>query len=101
MRDFVQITDEGETMVLDIADPASDPEREYINKDLAAKVMFDLGPKLQKIVVLQKLEGWSSHDLAKRFGISAGLVKYRLFRARAVLRQRMEILSNVPSAPLP
>ncbi len=100
MQDTVQITEDGDALVMELPDPSSNPEREYIHKELASKVMFELGPKLEKIVLLQKLEGWTSHELAEQFGISAGLVKYRLFRARAILREKMELLTQVPSAPV-
>ena len=84
---------------MELRDLRPDPEREYLTKELAAKAMEALNPTLQNTFILQKGEGWTSRELAKAMDITPELVKSRIFRARARLRQRILQLAK-PTASM-
>ena len=76
-----------------IRDSRADPEREYIARELAAKVFNGLNPNLRNTFILHKAEGWTHPELAKTLGIDAHTVKSRIFRARVRLRQQLRSLT--------
>ncbi len=82
----------------EIADVRQDPERQYISKELAAKVFRGLNPSLQDTFILQKAEGWTNRELAQALGITVSTVKSRIFRARVRLRQQLLALAEAQPA---
>lgn len=93
IQDTVHITEDGDTLRLDVRDPATNPEREYMNKELAAKALEELSPPLKAIFLLHKIEGWTNNEMAEKFGLPSQRVKHRVFRARTILRKKLENLS--------
>jgi RNA polymerase sigma-70 factor (ECF subfamily) len=87
-------------MKTELRDLRADPERQYLTKELAAKVFDALPPTLKYTFLLQKGEGWTSRELAKNLDITAETVKSRIFRARVRMRQRLLALSNTESMAL-
>lgn len=83
-----------------IRDSRADPEREYIARELTAKVFNGLNPNLRDTFILHKREGWTHPELAKTFGIDAHAVKSRIFRARVRLRQELQSLTHRESMAL-
>lgn len=84
----------------ELRDLRADPERQYLTKELATKVLDGLHPTLKHTFILQKREGWTSRELADAFGITPELVKSRIFRARVRLRQRLLDLAKPESMVL-
>lgn len=84
----------------ELRDLRADPERQYVTKDLAAKVLEALHPTLKYTFILQKGEGWTSRELANAMDITPQLVKSRVFRARVKLRQRLLALAKPESMAL-
>lgn len=78
----------------------ADPERHYLTKELAAKVLDALTPTLRCTFILQKGEGWTSCEVAQALDTTAETVKSRTFRARAKLRERLLALSKTESIAL-
>lgn len=72
----------------------ADPERQYLTKELAARVLDALQPTLKYTFILQKVEGWTSRELAEALDITPETVKSRIFRARVRLRQELLALAN-------
>ncbi|MGH9741755.1 MAG: RNA polymerase sigma factor [Candidatus Acidiferrum sp.] len=73
----------------EVRDLHPDPERQYLTKELAGKVLEALQPKLKYTFILQKSEGWTNRELAKALNITPETVKSRIFRARVRLRERL------------
>ena len=96
-RDTHESDDEAHTFP-EVEDARQDPEREYMNKELATKVFRGLNPSLQDTFILQKAEGWTNRELAQALGITVSTVKSRIFRARARLRQQLLVLTE--SSPI-
>jgi RNA polymerase sigma-70 factor, ECF subfamily len=84
----------------EISDLHADPERQYITKELVAKVLDALQPTLKYTFVLQKGEGWTSRELAEALDITPETVKSRIFRARVRLRQELLMLTKPNSMAL-
>ncbi len=78
----------------EIEDHRQNHEREYINRELAAKALQCLNPSLRNTFVLQKAEGWTNRELARAMGITVETVKSRVFRARTRSRRRLEMLAR-------
>jgi RNA polymerase sigma-70 factor, ECF subfamily len=81
----------------EIEDHRQNHEREYINRELAAKALQCLNPSLRHTFVLQKAEGWTNRELARAMGITVETVKSRVFRARTRSRRRLELLTRAGS----
>lgn len=81
----------------ELLDLYADPERQYLTKELAAKVLDALTPTLRCTFILQKGEGWTSCEVAQALDTTAGIVKSRIFRARVKLRERLLALSKTKS----
>lgn len=75
--------------VLEIKDDRPDPERRYINSELAATAFHGLHPLLKQAFVLHAAGGWTHRELAGAIGITVATAKSRIFRARAQMRQRL------------
>ena len=93
IQDIIHVTEDGETVRMEIADPTTNPEREYMNKELASKVLEELSPTLKTIFLLHKIEGWTNNEMAEKFGLPSQRVKHRVFRARTILRKKLASLS--------
>ncbi|MGD8452908.1 MAG: RNA polymerase sigma factor [Phycisphaerae bacterium] len=65
------------------ADRAEAPE-------LARQILLGLPPRYQAVLALHYLEGLAVEEVAAVLGCRAGTVKSRLFRARGLLRARLE-----------
>jgi RNA polymerase sigma-70 factor (ECF subfamily) len=72
----------------------ADPERQYLTKELAAKVLDALTPTLRCTFILQKGEGWTNCEVAQVLDTTVETVKSRIFRARVRLRERLLVLSK-------
>lgn len=71
------------------------PEEETLNGETRSQIWRGfqrLSPRQREVFVLRHIEGWSTEEVAKTLGLSAGSVKRHLFRAihqlRAVLGDR-------------
>ena len=84
----------------ELCDLHADPERQYITKELVAKVLDALQPTLKYTFVLQKGEGWTSRELAEALDITPETVKSRIFRARVRLREELLTLTKPNSMAL-
>jgi RNA polymerase sigma-70 factor, ECF subfamily len=84
----------------ELRDWHADPERQYLTKELAAKVLDKLSPALSKPFILQKGEGWTCQEVAKALDITTQTAKSRIFRARVRLRQQLSVLSRTQSMSL-
>jgi RNA polymerase sigma-70 factor (ECF subfamily) len=70
-----------------------DPEQQLMAASLAHEVrtaIADLPPEGQTVVLLNFVEGFSYKEIAAILGCPIGTVMSRLYRARQVLRQRLE-----------
>jgi RNA polymerase sigma-70 factor (ECF subfamily) len=77
----------------ELCDLHADPERQYLAKELAAKVLDALTPTLRYMLIIQKGEGWTTCEVAQALDTTAETVKSRIFRARVRLRERLLALS--------
>ena len=84
----------------ELSDLHADPERQYITKQLVARVLDALQPTLKYTFVLQKSEGWTSRELAEALDITPETVKSRIFRARVRLREELLTLTKPNSMAL-
>jgi RNA polymerase sigma-70 factor, ECF subfamily len=84
----------------DSEDMHADPERQYLTKELTAKVFDVLSPELRSTFILQKGEGLTGREVAEALDISADTVKSRIFRARVRLRQRLLDITKTESIAL-
>ena len=87
------VVDGGGRGVSDIQDRSESSERNYVNRDLAAKAMLRLNPLLRAAFLLHKREGWTHKEMAEELGISAETAKSRVYRARRQLREEMQFLT--------
>jgi RNA polymerase sigma-70 factor, ECF subfamily len=78
----------------ELSDLHADPERQYLTKELAARVLDALQTTLKYSFILQKVEGWTSRELAEALDITPETVKSRIFRARVRLRQELLALAK-------
>jgi RNA polymerase sigma-70 factor (ECF subfamily) len=85
--------DDGGRGVSDIRDRNENSERNYVNRDLAAKAMLRLNPLLRAAFLLHKRDGWTHQEMAEELGISAETAKSRVYRARRQLREEMQFLT--------
>jgi RNA polymerase sigma-70 factor (ECF subfamily) len=89
----LSVVDSGGRGVSDIQDRSENSERNYVNRDLAAKAMLRLNPLLRAAFLLHKREGWTHKEMAEELGISAETAKSRVYRARRQLREEMQFLT--------
>jgi RNA polymerase sigma-70 factor (ECF subfamily) len=89
----LSVVDNGCRGVSDIQDRSENSERNYVNRDLAAKAMLRLNPVLRAAFLLHKREGWTHKEMAEELGISAETAKSRVYRARRQLREEMQFLT--------
>jgi RNA polymerase sigma-70 factor, ECF subfamily len=79
---------------LKMADERPNPEHHCIANDLAAKALGCLSPYLRDTFVLCKADGWTQQELANAMGVSTGTIKSRIFRARRLMRDHLDSLSE-------
>jgi len=96
-RSFVALSVMDETQGRVVAFPgqpvAADPEAEAARAQtrLLLETAIDaLPPDFRLVFILREIEGCSVEDTASQLGIKPQTVKTRLFRARALLRARLE-----------
>jgi len=84
---------DGEEASLEIPDEAADPARAVETTALQAEVrraMATLPPKYRMVVVLRHAEGLSYEEIAATLQLPLGTVKTHLFRAKDLLRKRLQ-----------
>jgi len=79
---------------LKMADERPNPEHHCIANDLAVKALGCLSPYLRDTFVLCKADGWTQEELARAMGVSTGTIKSRIFRARRLMRDHLDSLSE-------
>ena len=75
---------------LDGIGPQPVQESSPLLKERLRRAIAGLDPEDAEIFLLKYLEGWSSLELARQFGIERGTVGSRLFRIRQVLQRVFE-----------
>jgi RNA polymerase sigma-70 factor (ECF subfamily) len=76
-----------------ISSPEAGPEQRAIDRDFQGVLetaITALPESYRSVLVLREVEGLSTAEAAESLGITEGLVKTRLHRARAALRREME-----------
>jgi RNA polymerase sigma-70 factor (ECF subfamily) len=80
-------------MPLQVADWSSAPDRLCEESEVRAdtqEAISSLPPKYKVVVVLRHMHDLSYDEIARILGVPQGTVKTRLFRAREILRRRLE-----------
>lgn len=78
---------------IDVEDPSMRPDQLALNAWIGERLraaLLALPPAFRTIVVLREIEGLSTREVAAITGISEDNVKTRLYRARVLLRERLE-----------
>jgi len=89
--------DDADSEPRQIADGSPSPEAIVVERALAAeiqRVIDTLPPKYRLIVVLRHVEDLSYDEIVSVTGLPLGTVKNRLFRARELLRRKLEYLKD-------
>ncbi|MEW6104959.1 MAG: sigma-70 family RNA polymerase sigma factor, partial [Bacillota bacterium] len=73
--------------------PALEAEKAEAAAAVRAAVR-DLAPEYRLLVVMAHFEGMKNDEIAEATGLSPGLVKNRLYRARRMLRAKLSWLSG-------
>jgi RNA polymerase sigma-70 factor (ECF subfamily) len=74
---------------------ANDPEAAHVHKQRAAvlrEVLATLPEPLRETFVMRDVQGLSVEEVAQRLGTTPGNVRVRANRARAKIRERLEVL---------
>ena len=83
---------EGDTLPMEAADWAPNPEQLYWAselRDILVNALSDLRPVLRAVFVLRDIEGLSTDQTAEVLNLGPTAVKARLWRARLQLRERL------------
>lgn len=72
-------------------DPHTAAERNEL-RETVRKAIEALPAHHRAVIVLREIEGMDYSEMAEALGCSIGSVKLRLFRARRLLKQRLEVL---------
>lgn len=83
---------EEEEVFLQIEDLTAEPERAAVNAELRrvlVEAVSRLQPEYKQVVVLRDYQGLTYEEIAEVLGCTVQAVKSRLFRARTVLRERL------------
>ena len=86
-----------------VADDSPSPETVVVEREVASeiqRVIDSLPPKYRLIVVLRHVEDLSYEEIVSVTGLPLGTVKNRLFRAREILRKKLEYL-KAPAGATP
>lgn len=91
---------DSDEVVRQVEDWTLSPDRVSENEELRAIVLREVAAlkyDYREVVVLRDLEGLRYREIAQVLGCSIEAVKSRLFRARSVLRERLEeLLDEIP-----
>ena len=91
---------ESDELSRQVEDWTLSPERVAENDQLRSIVLTEVSNlkyEYREVVVLRDLEGLRYKEIADILGCSVEAVKSRLFRARSVLRERLEeLLEDIP-----
>lgn len=91
---------DAEEVTRQVEDWALAPERVAENDQLRELVLREVAAlkyEYREVVVLRDLEGLRYREIADVLGCSVEAIKSRLFRARSVLRERLEeLLEEIP-----
>lgn len=91
---------DSDEVVRQVEDWALSPDRVSENDELRTIVLNEVAAlkyDYREVVVLRDLEGLRYREIAQVLGCSIEAVKSRLFRARSVLRERLEeLLEEIP-----
>jgi RNA polymerase sigma-70 factor, ECF subfamily len=83
------------------------PDREYLRGELKAvldRIIAELPPIYRSVVVLRDMEELSTDEAAQILDVAPDVVKTRLHRARAAMRQKLDCYLNnrcIDDAPSP
>jgi RNA polymerase sigma factor (sigma-70 family) len=86
--DDAGLTEDGESMARQVADPADDPEAVLVRREGFARLdqaLAALPAELRECLVLRELEELSYKEVAHITGVPIGTVMSRLWRARQAL----------------
>jgi RNA polymerase sigma-70 factor, ECF subfamily len=86
-----------------IAAPIRDPERQAMDRQMETHIraaIAALPAKFGQVFWLREIEGVTTQQSAMRLGISEGCVKTRLFRAKAMLRKRLDTPAAEARSPV-
>ncbi len=92
VEETLQAQEQGEILPLALHDECCLPERDFEINDTRAQLenaIRDLPANLRVVFVLRELEGLSTLETANALNVTAQVVKVRLHRARAALRERL------------
>ncbi|MEX1994734.1 MAG: sigma-70 family RNA polymerase sigma factor [Steroidobacteraceae bacterium] len=92
------------TVDLDSLQPEQQPVVEDGDAVAYAEVrqaIHDLDEMYRVPLVLQVIDGWSTADIARHFGVPRQTILTRLFRARRLLRRQLESGSTSADSPDP
>lgn len=90
-------TTEDTEMYLEVHDETLAPQRLAENRELSqmlARSVEKMRYDYREVIVLRDYQGFSYNEMADILGCSLEAVKSRLFRARSVLRERLEAYLN-------
>ena len=95
--------EQGYSALEQLADGGPNPEDEYRNSELNARLRTfaaQLSPTLRRTIQLRDMDGLSISETARILGVPSGTVKAQLARARAKLKGAMRrALEPRPRAP--
>lgn len=89
---------DGSVAPLEIQDEGATPEENYEQQEMRGilnEAIGELRPILRKVVDLYEIGELHSGEAAQVLGLSNGTVKARAFRARRLLRQKLEVRMRV------
>jgi RNA polymerase sigma-70 factor (ECF subfamily) len=78
---------------VDLAGPESPPDTEFLRSELRAvldRLIAELPPPYRAVVLLRDIEELSTEDTAQILEVSTDVVKTRLHRGRAAMRQKLD-----------
>ena len=87
------VNENGETLVMELRDPAPDPEQRYVMLQTRQKVnraVKRLSPKARNLLEMYYKSELRLKDVAKILGASEATTKSRMLRARAMLRRSLK-----------
>jgi RNA polymerase sigma-70 factor (ECF subfamily) len=76
------------------------PERAVLDQELRERLreaVLELPPLYKTVLVLRDMEGLETEEVSRALGVSKDVVKMRLHRARAKVRQSLEAFLHQPS----
>ncbi len=69
-------------------DTTREAERQELRRGLEA-ALAELSPKQREVVLMHDLHGWKHREIADSLGMSEGMSRQHLFKARQKLRERL------------